>query len=81
PDKTFSPNKNITRAEAMTLINAVLDRIVEKENIHKDAKQWPDIKKNDWYYEEVLEATNSHDYKIEDEKEEWLKIKANKIWP
>ena len=81
PDKTFNPNKNITRAEAMTLINAVLDRIVEKENIHKDAKKWPDVKKDAWYYEEVFEATNSHDYKVEDENEVWLNIKENKVWP
>ena len=61
-DGTFKPQRAITRAEAMTLVNNVLEREVDEEGLLADAKQWPDNKKDAWYYYEVLEATNSHDY-------------------
>ena len=61
-DGTFLPQKAITRAEAMTLINNVLDREVDEEGLLAEAKQWPDNQEGSWYYYEVLEATNSHDY-------------------
>ena len=61
-DNTFRPQKSITRAEAMVVINNILEREVDEEGLLADAKQWPDNKKDAWYYYEVLEATNSHDY-------------------
>ncbi len=82
PDMTFKPEQDITRAEAMTLINNVLERAVPKENIHPDAIFWPDISEGDWYYEIVMEATNSHDYTIEEDGDElWTGLKPNKVWP
>ena len=82
PDMTFKPDQDITRAESMTLINNVLERAVSKENIHPDAIFWPDINEGDWYYEIVMEATNSHDYTIEEDGSElWTDIKPNKVWP
>lgn len=62
PDSTFRPSNAITRAEAMTLINKVLNREVDKDGLLADAKQWPDNQEGKWYYYQVLEATNSHDY-------------------
>ena len=81
-DNTFRPEIDITRAEAMTLINNVLGRGVTEENIHPDAIKWPDNLTTAWYYEAVEEATNSHDY-LRDEKnlELWTGMKANKVWP
>ena len=82
PDLTFRPEQDITRAEAMTLINNVLERKVPEENIHPDAMFWPDNPKEEWYYEAIMEATNSHDYVIEDDGDElWTGMKANKVWP
>ncbi len=82
PDLTFKPEQDITRAEAMTLINNVLGRAVPEENIHPEAMFWPDMKGDDWYYEAVMEATNSHDYIYEEDKDElWIGMKANKVWP
>ena len=82
PDLTFRPEQDITRAEAMTLINNVLERAVPEENIHPDAIFWPDMTGDDWYYEAVMEATNSHDYIYEEDSDElWTGIKANKVWP
>ncbi len=82
PDLTFKPEQDITRAEAMTLINNVLERSVPEENIHPDAVFWPDMTSDDWYYEAVMEATNSHDYMYEEDGDElWTGMKANKVWP
>ncbi len=82
PDMSFKPEQDITRAEAMTLINNVLERSVPEENIHPDAMFWPDINSDDWYYEAVMEATNSHDYIYEEDGDElWTGLKANKVWP
>ena len=62
PDGTFKPNRNITRAEAMTLINRVLERAVEKEHMLPNMVTWVDNRPGSWYYEAVQEATNSHEY-------------------
>ncbi len=82
PDMTFKPEQDITRAEAMTLINNVLGRAVPEENIHPDAMFWPDNPSSEWYHEAVMEATNSHDYIFEEDGDElWTGLKANKVWP
>ena len=65
----------------MTLINNVLGRIVRMENIHPDAILWTDVKETDWYYTIIIEATNSHDYTIDENGDEiWTGLKANKVW-
>ncbi len=62
PDNTFRPDQYITRAEAMTLINRVLERAVEEEHMLPDMITWVDNRPDAWYYEAVQEATNSHTY-------------------
>ena len=62
PDGNFYPAKNITRAEAITMINRVLDRDVEKDHMLGDMVTWTDNTPDKWYYEAVQEATNSHLY-------------------
>ena len=81
-DGTFGPEKEITRAEVMTIINRMLVRYVDGEGIHEDATFWIDMTGDEWYYYNVLEATNFHDYsRREDGKlEKWLEINTNKIW-
>ncbi|HWO55639.1 MAG TPA: MucBP domain-containing protein [Paenibacillus cookii] len=82
PDGTFKPNQYITRAEAMAFINSVLNRKVKVEGIHKDAKAWPDNTLNKWYYADVLEATNNHDYsRNADGAETWEQVKPDRVYP
>ncbi len=82
PDGTFKPNQYITRAEAMAFINSVLNRKVKVEGIHKDAKAWPDNTLNKWYYADVLEATNNHDYsRNADGAETWEQVKPDCVYP
>ena len=81
PDGTFVPAKNITRAEAFTIINRVLGRSVDKAGIHKNATFWTDLK-DEWYYCDVMEATNSHDHvrNTDGLTEIWTEITPNKTW-
>lgn len=63
-DGTFRPNDCITRAQAMTMINRVLNRIPEDaSDLLPDMNVWPDCNPGDWFYLAVQEATNSHNYK------------------
>jgi hypothetical protein len=62
-DGTFRPDQTITRAEAMTIMNRLLGRNPHEEHLLEDMLTWPDnMDKTAWYYEEIQEATNSHDY-------------------
>ena len=63
-DSTFKPDRYITRAEAMTMINRVLNRVPETaDDVHDDAKKWSDNSdETAWYYIPVQEATNGHNY-------------------
>ena len=85
PDSTFRPDQYITRAEAMTLVNRVLNRLPEKsEDLLDDMIKWPDNADTSvWYYLAVQEATNSHDYSDKsdaDKYEKWTKIRDARDW-
>ena len=85
PDGTFRPNQYITRAEAMTLINRVLNRLPENSSDLLDSMiKWPDNSDaSAWYYLAVQEATNSHAYsdKSKDDKyEKWTTIRDARDW-
>lgn len=64
PDGTFKPDQNITRAEAMTMINRVLERKPESPaDLLTNMNKWTDnMDTSKWYYMDVQEATNSHGY-------------------
>ena len=81
-DGTFRPENYITRAEAMTMINRVLNRLPEDEDDLLDGMNvWPDNKPGDWYYLAVQEATNSHDFTRKgDVYERWTKLNADPDW-
>ena len=85
-DGTFGPNKAITRAEAMTLVNRALDRHPDADHFLKDMVTWPDNSDTKaWYYEAVQEATNSHEYtmKTNTDKtkyEDWTKMLKMRDW-
>ena len=82
-DGTFRPGNSIIRCEAMMLINEAQDRRVNAEGLLTEAKQWPDNTADKWYYEIVLEATNTHDYERANRPrstERWTKIRKNPVW-
>jgi len=62
PDGTFGPQRDITRAETMTLVNRVLNRQPETEDdLLPNMTVWTDnANPKAWYYLAVQEATNRH---------------------
>ena len=72
-DGSFKPDRAITRAEAVTLVNAVLGREPHEDHLLNSMVTWPDNPKSAWYYEDIQEATNSHDYV-------WASGNAYEIW-
>lgn len=63
-DRSYRPDNDITRAEAITLINRVLYRLVENEGLMATDVylDFADLSKDAWYYAAMVEATNSHEY-------------------
>lgn len=80
----FRPDDNITRAEAMTLVNRVLNREPEsKIDLLEGMTTWIDNANEDaWYYLAVQEATNSHTYemKADGKHEKWTSLTENPDW-
>lgn len=81
-DGTFKPNQYITRAEAMTLINNMLNRHVSVDGLLDDMNTWFDNMNEDaWYYTIVQEATNSHYYNRPDGAiEDWTEMREAPDW-
>ncbi len=60
-----NPDANLTRAEAAAMCNRLVGRNSTNSSLNscKDPiTSWPDVSNGAWYYADVLEATNSHDY-------------------
>ena len=78
PDGTFGPDRPITRAEAVTMINRVLRRNPgSKDDLFFGMKVWPDNPAGAWYYLEVQEATNGHEFhRKADGHEKWAVVSA-----
>ena len=83
-DGSFKPDQKITRAETMTLVNRVLNRLPEtKDDLHKDMKAWVDnMDETAWYYLAVQEATNSHYFKNKTgtKFEQWTDLRDTRDW-
>ena len=86
PDGTFGPDKYITRAEAVTLVNRTLDRHPDPDHFQEDMLVWPDnLDTEQWYYADMQEATNSHEYQVKkdaqgNEYEVWTKVLPVRDW-
>ncbi len=83
-DGTFHPDTAITRAEACALVNRMLSRYPDKNNMKIEGLIiWPDCQSDNWFYEDVMEATNSHEYVWTDAKkttERWTKKLSQRDW-
>ena len=82
-DNTFRPDQSITRAEAMALINRVLNRNPEsKDDLLRSMNIFNDnLDTTKWYYLDVQEAANSHDFiRKANGYEMWKKLRADPDW-
>ena len=84
PDGTFGPQRDITRAETMALVNRVLNRQPETEDdLLPNMTVWTDnANPKAWYYLAVQEATNSHyyEFKTNSQYEEWTELRETRDW-
>ena len=84
PDGTFGPQRDITRAETMTLVNRVLNRQPETEDdLLPNMTVWTDnANPKAWYYLAVQEATNSHyyEFKTNSQYEKWTELRETREW-
>jgi|GEM_PF-985316 len=73
---TFQPEKYVTRAEMITLINKVLERRVKPKDLLAGINIWSDISEDYWAYADIMEATHSHIYEraSESDYETWMRI-------
>ena len=83
-DGTFGPDRYITRAEAVTLVNRTLNRHPHNDGLHQDMLRWPDnMDTSKWYYADMQEATNSHEpdkNQSTADKEYWGKMLPIRDW-
>ncbi|MDQ6421450.1 X2-like carbohydrate binding domain-containing protein [Paenibacillus sp. LHD-117] len=69
PDGTFKPNNALTRAEAVSIINRVLDR-GPLDGV--TLSPWKDVPTGHWAYSDIVEATVNHSYDQQtDGGEQW----------
>ena len=61
-NNTFKPNNFITRAEAVTIFNRILERNVKERGLLDEKKEWADVNNISWYYLDIQEAANTHTY-------------------
>ncbi len=77
-DGTFRPDRPITRAEAVTLINRMLKRLPETvDDLLDDMIEFTDnMDTSAWYYIAMQEAANGHDYtrKADGKHESWISL-------
>ena len=85
-DSSFAPDQYITRAQACTIINRTLGRTPVADALLPASQMltWPDCQPGAWYYAQMQEATNSHDYvwttDASGKKEKWTKKLADRDW-
>ena len=73
-DGGFHPNAYITRAESCAIVNRVLNRVPHEDHLLDEDEMitWPDNSYGAWYYADMQEATNSHDY-------DWISVSGEVV--
>lgn len=80
-DGSFKPENRITRAEACTIVNRLLGRKPSKNHMKISGRiDWPDCTTADWFYEAIMEATNSHTYQMGKRVETWIGKLPQRDW-
>ena len=81
PDGTFGPDKTVTRAELMAMVNRATGRAPKSTGaLLSGMKTWKDNADTArWYYLDVQEATNSHTY-LGAPTETWTSLTTTPDW-
>lgn len=62
PDSCFRPDNNMTRAEVVTVIDRMLNRKIEREDVPSWAQHFTDLPDTHWAYTAIAEASIGHEY-------------------
>lgn len=72
-DGTFRPDNNITRAEAVKIVNKYMGRSVDADGLSGvEYNRFPDVSTSHWAYYEIIEAANDHSYEDGTMPENWV---------
>jgi hypothetical protein len=85
PDGTFRPNNSTTRAEAVTLINRVLERVPNPVTINYQLENhlydmigverlFTDITNTHWAFYQIMEAAIQHEFNTDEGLEVWIEM-------
>ena len=78
-DGTFRPANSITRAAATAIINRMLARNADKAYVMEhfgSLKPFSDVRdEKAWYFYNVMEAANNHDFALQGNREVWNSVK------
>jgi hypothetical protein len=75
PEGTFKPEQNATRAEVVKIMNKLMDRQPDREDpLLNEENTFDDLVKGHWAYEQILEATLTHDFEGKT-LEKWTLVK------
>lgn len=88
PDGLYNPDRPVTRAEAVTMLNRLLQRAVDEEGLPESYTDWVDNDPNAWYHYDMLEAGDYHTWTRSDRQvpaqayyyEDWLVQLPVKQW-
>jgi len=72
-DGRFAPEDHITRAEVVTLVNRMLNRVADREFIdaHLALLRFADVPEPYWQYYGIMEAYHAHHYYRDEGVERW----------
>ena len=73
-DGTFGPDAFIKRAAVAKIVNNMLARKADAEYINEHSgsiRLFSDVSSSKWYYEDVAEAANTHEYEMNGGAENW----------
>jgi len=73
-DGTFQPNRNLSRAEAVTIVNRMLGRVADRHFVdeHMDLERFDDVTQTHWAFYDIMEAFDAHKFeRDEDDEEHW----------
>ena len=67
------------------MVNRTIERHPDADHLLDDMITWPDNPETAWYYEQIQEATNSHEYTMNTDDEQnpyeiWTELLPNRDW-
>lgn len=72
-DGNFMPNRYISRAEVVTIVNRMLNRVPDRDfiTLHLEYARFLDVTESHWAFYDIMEAYHAHQYVVDDNGEVW----------